>query len=100
LRAGHGRIKEDQSTIVAETPMTPPRRKPLPDHLPHEDVLLDVVDKVCGCCGGTLHAIGESVSEMLDWVPAQLRVGDLQIAASVTNSRAAHWSVGQSIEAR
>jgi transposase len=74
LRAGHGRIKEDQSTIVAETPMTPPRRKPLPDHLPHEDVLLDVVDKVCGCCGGTLHAIGESVSEMLDWVPAQLRV--------------------------
>jgi transposase len=26
------------------------------------------------CCGGALHAIGESVSEMLDWVPAQLRV--------------------------
>ncbi len=29
---------------------------------------------VCACCGGALHAMGESVSEMLDWVPAQLRV--------------------------
>jgi transposase len=28
----------------------------------------------CACCGGALHAIGESVSERLDWVPAQLRV--------------------------
>ena len=26
------------------------------------------------CCGGALHAIGESVSEMLDFVPARLRV--------------------------
>src|SRR4051812_37952974 len=26
------------------------------------------------CCGGTLHAIGESREEMLDIVPAQLRV--------------------------
>ncbi len=51
-----------------------PRRKPLPDHLPREDVLLDVDSEICGCCGGALHAIGESVSEMLDWVPAQLRV--------------------------
>ncbi len=28
----------------------------------------------CPCCGGALHAIGETVSEMLDWVPARLRV--------------------------
>ena len=26
------------------------------------------------CCGGALHVIGETVSEMLDFVPAQLRV--------------------------
>jgi transposase len=44
------------------------------DHLPREDVLLDVEGRACGCCGGALHLIGESVSEMLDWVPAQLRV--------------------------
>lgn len=29
---------------------------------------------MCVGCGGALHSIGESVSEMLDWVPAQLRV--------------------------
>ena len=36
--------------------------------------VLDVDSEACPCCGGALHAIGESVSEMLDWVPAQLRV--------------------------
>ena len=41
----------------------------------------------CACCGGMLHAIGESVSEMLDWVPAQLRV--LRIARRNTLAVAA-----------
>jgi len=49
-------------------------RKPLPDHLPRENVRLDIDDMTCACCGSALHVIGESVSEMLDWVPAQLRV--------------------------
>jgi transposase len=69
-----GRIRENRPTIVTDTPDAPSRRKPLPAHLPREDVVLDVEDRVCACCGGILHAIGESVSEMLDWVPAQLRV--------------------------
>src|SRR6516225_7710435 len=51
-----------------------PRRTPLPDHLPREEVQIDVGTETCACCGGALHPIGESVSEMLDWVPAQLRV--------------------------
>src|SRR6266511_3833353 len=51
-----------------------PRRKPLPNHLPREEVRIDVGTQACTCCGGALHPIGESVSEMLDWVPAQLRV--------------------------
>ena len=50
------------------------RRKPLADHLPREEVVMDVATDACPCCGGVLHSIGESVSEMLDWVPAQLRV--------------------------
>jgi transposase len=69
-----GRIKEKRPAIVTDKSEAPSRRKPLPDHLPREDVVLDIGDRVCSCCGGTLHAIGESVSEMLDWVPAQLRV--------------------------
>jgi transposase len=51
-----------------------PKRKPLPDHLPREEVRIDVGTATCACCGGELHPIGESVSEMLDWVPAHFRV--------------------------
>jgi hypothetical protein len=36
---------------------------PLPDHLSCEDMIFDVESGVGLCCG---HAIGESVSEMLD----------------------------------
>src|SRR3954454_18264834 len=46
----------------------------LPAHLPRVEVLVDLEDKTCPCCGGALHAIGEDTSEMLDIVPAQLRV--------------------------
>jgi hypothetical protein len=46
----------------------------LPVHLPRAEVLIDVEDKSCPCCGGSLHLIGEDTSEMLDLVPAQLRV--------------------------
>src|ERR1700733_7018593 len=34
----------------------------------------DVENKQCPCCGGALHVIGDDRSEMLDLVPAQLRV--------------------------
>ena len=46
----------------------------LPDHLPREDIELGIDGAACPCCQGPLHAIGETVSEMLDFVPASLRV--------------------------
>jgi transposase len=46
----------------------------LPAHLPRVEVLVDVEDKSCPCCGESLHLIGEDTSEMLDVIPAQLRV--------------------------
>jgi transposase len=46
----------------------------LPAHLPRVEVLVDIEDKSCPCCGGTLHVIGEDREEMLDVVPAVLRV--------------------------
>src|SRR5688500_12588396 len=46
----------------------------LPAHLPRVEVLVDIEDKACPCCGGSLHLIGEDTSEMLDLVPARLRV--------------------------
>jgi transposase len=51
-----------------------PDRPSLPEHLEREDVSLDLDMTACPCCGGALHAIGETVSEMLDWVPGRLRV--------------------------
>src|SRR5918997_815936 len=60
------------------TPRTPRARRrnlgSLPAHLPRVEVLVDIEDKTCPCCGGALHVIGEDTSEMLDIVPAQLRV--------------------------
>ena len=50
------------------------QRLSLPDHLPREDRTLEVQANACPCCGGALHLIGESVSEMLDHVPARRRV--------------------------
>jgi hypothetical protein len=32
-----------------------PRRKPLPDHLPHEEIVINVANDACPCCGGVLH---------------------------------------------
>jgi transposase len=63
----------------------PPRDRPtrpkavrniggLPKHLPREDVIIEPSVDACPCCRGTLHRIGEDVSEMLDVVPAIIRV--------------------------
>ena len=46
----------------------------LPAHLPREEVVIEPEAKVCPCCGGKLHVIGEDVSERLDKIPARLRV--------------------------
>jgi transposase len=46
----------------------------LPAELPREDRRLDIEHHACPCCGGALHAIGETITEMLDHVPARLRV--------------------------
>ncbi len=38
------------------------------------EVVVDIADKTCACCGALLHTIGEDRAEMLDYVPAQIRV--------------------------
>ena len=44
------------------------------EHLPHEEVVIEPESKVCPCCGGELHVIGEDTSKRLDKVPAKVRV--------------------------
>jgi transposase len=46
----------------------------LPAHLPRHEVVIDPAPQACPCCGGAMHRIGESRTEQLDIVPAQLRV--------------------------
>jgi len=54
----------------------PPQRNrgALPAHLPRVEIVIDVEDKRCPCCGGAMHVIGEDVAEMLDVVPVLYRV--------------------------
>src|SRR3954463_115301 len=57
----------------APRPPRAPRPNPgaPPADLPRVEVLVDLQDKSCPCCGGAMHVIGEDASEMLDVVPAQ-----------------------------
>lgn len=74
LDADIGRVVESHPVVVADVAEPPAHRKPLPEHLPREEVRIDTDHAACPGCGGVLHGMGESVSEMLDWIPAQLRV--------------------------
>jgi transposase len=77
--------QEAASSQAASEQKNPPERKAraarrrtnrgaLPAHLPRIETVVDVTSTVCPCCTGTLHRIGEDVSERLDIVPAQFRV--------------------------
>jgi transposase len=62
---------------AARSPRTEPAKRnrgALPAELPRVEQVIDIADKLCPCCGGALHLIGEDHAEMLDYVPAQWRV--------------------------
>jgi transposase len=50
-----------------------PVRRPLPDALPRERVVLSS-PQACPCCGGRLRKLGEDVTETLERVPARWKV--------------------------
>jgi transposase len=54
-------------------PAQKPVRRPLPEQLPREQI---VHENPCTCpsCGGELHAFGEDVSEILEYVPSRFKV--------------------------
>jgi len=74
-------IGDDPSnaTDLADDTQTPGKkrgRKKLPAHLKRVRVEHDLpdADKVCSCCHGALHRMGEDVTEQLHIVPAQVSV--------------------------
>ena len=65
--------------VVAPTRQPRPERPArnhgaLPAHLPRYEVVMDIEDRACPCCGKALTPIGEVRTEQLDIVPSQLRV--------------------------
>src|ERR1700674_2535809 len=50
-----------------------PARRPLPADLPRERVVYPS-PAACPCCGGTLHKLGEDVTETLEMIPRQWKV--------------------------
>ena len=66
--------------LPATKPAGKPRKKAsrnigaLPKHLPRCEQVLEPDATACPCCEGRLHKIGEDVSEVLDVIPAILRV--------------------------
>jgi len=75
LNADIARGEATRPPAAAKAPRSRPDRPSLPAHLPREDLRLDLDHlRPAPCCGGELHVIGETISEMLDHVPARLRV--------------------------
>jgi transposase len=50
-----------------------PARRPLPEHLPRERMVYPS-PSACPCCGGTLHKLGEDVTETLELIPRRWKV--------------------------
>jgi hypothetical protein len=76
-------LDEQDQQLLANTsnqekpaPKVKPKRKPLPAALPRKEVTIDLddTDKVCDCCHHPLHKMGQSSSETLEFVPAQIKV--------------------------
>ena len=62
------------STNVAAFTRKRPSRKPFPEHLPRERIVIPAPTS-CGCCGGSrLSKLGEDVTETLESVPRQWKV--------------------------
>jgi transposase len=76
--AGEDELKAEQAaaktTDVQPFTRKKPVRKPFPDHLPRERVVLPA-PTVCPCCGGdNLCKLGETVTETLESIPRQWKV--------------------------
>ncbi|MGK9232535.1 IS66 family transposase [Inquilinus limosus] len=80
LEAGDAR--QEAAAEASGTPVTRPdrrlpKRRPLPDHLPREEIVHQPGDEgACRCpdCGAGMARMGEDVTEVLDYVPGHFKV--------------------------
>jgi transposase len=62
------------AATAAAPPPRKPARRPLPPHLPRQKRTILPKETACPDCGGELKALGEDVSEILEYVPAHFQV--------------------------
>jgi transposase len=66
-------LEREQSVQARPVQKEPPKRQPLPAHLPRREIRHEPSSTVCSC-GCALKRIGEDVSEKLDYVPGVFSV--------------------------
>ena len=64
----------DRQAGAEQAPKGQPKRKPLPDHLPREGLVIAPECDACADCGGKLKRLGEDVTEELEYVPGRFVV--------------------------
>jgi len=75
IASGEAGVEKTDATLAASRRTSRKvNRGNLPAHLPREEIVIEPQAKVCPCCGGDLHVIGEDRSERLDKIPAKYRV--------------------------
>ena len=62
------------TSVAKEKSARKPARRPLPSGLPREIQTLAPKHEACPDCGGKLRALGEDISEVLEYVPAHWKV--------------------------
>src|SRR5205085_820561 len=67
------RIAAASPVVAAAIEAQKPARRPLPEHLPRED-MVHAAPCTCPTCGGALRRIGEEITETLDYVHGRFKV--------------------------
>jgi transposase len=67
------RLAQAPPTAAQAGERAKPIRRPLPDHLPREEVV-HAPTCICPNCGGAMRRLGEDVTEVLEYVPARFKV--------------------------
>src|SRR5919107_3171131 len=68
---------EAADPVIPIRERTKPKRKPLPDHLPRQEVVHQPADDgACTCpdCGKGMARLGEDITEVLDYAPGHFQV--------------------------
>jgi transposase len=68
---------EAANPSVPQRERAKPKRKPLPDHLPRQEIVHEPQNGgacTCADCGANMAKLGEDVTEVLDYVPGRFQV--------------------------